>query len=531
MIDGNDTLTFAAGAGITVLVGGTDTVTYSAVLGSTIDSSEIENGTITADDTGTASVDSDEIAANAVTTAEIDDATITFGDIAQNACSTGQFMGWDGSAWVCSNPIGPTAQVYSGQTTDINTVGYTAVPFDNETIKESGITHSNVTNNTRVTIDTAGTYFVSYSISWVNGDTNRKNIECGIRVNGSTMITPSLAYGYSRTNTEQNGTVSSSAVVTTASDNDYYEIVCQSVGGAGIANLVANQAWTIVSSTTTGVGNGGGGGSSAFDITDSSNTETVNGGETLTFASGAGLSVLVSGPDTVTFSSDLGADIASAEIVNATILFEDIAANGCSSGEVMEYSGAAWICGTDDGLTSEVDGIVGNEVLDVTVNGGLTRAGLGTGASPYTLGLRTDCSANEFLSWNGSAWGCNVPVYEKIVLWAEDNGTASAADTGGDEYSFGNGSVGSIGITLAEDWELYAVSFDAETFGTSVDVDVVNRNGGAVLHSFTANADDYSETIGSPVSVSAGDVIGFTTTNTVGATTDIRAAVYLRRLP
>ena len=197
----------------------------------------------------------------------------------------------------------------------------------------------------------------------------------------------------------------------------------------------------------------------------------------------------------------------------------------------MEYSGASWICGTDDGLTSEVDGIVGNEVLDVTVNGGLTRAGLGTGASPYTLGLRTDCSANEFLSWNGSAWGCNVPVYEKIVLWAEDNGTASAADTGGDEYSFGNGSVGSIGITLAEDWELYAVSFDAETFGTSVDVDVVNRNGGAVLHSFTANADDYSETIGSPVSVSAGDVIGFTTTNTVGATTDIRAAVYLRRLP
>ena len=39
------------------------------------------------------------------------------------------------------------------------------------------------------------------------------------------------------------------------------------------------------------------------------------------------------------------------EILDGTILFADIGANGCSSGEIFEYNGSAWICGTDDDTT------------------------------------------------------------------------------------------------------------------------------------------------------------------------------------
>ncbi len=62
----------AAGTGIT-LTGDT----LSVDLGTTIESAEITDGTITAADLGTNSVDSDEIAANAVNTAELNDGAVT----------------------------------------------------------------------------------------------------------------------------------------------------------------------------------------------------------------------------------------------------------------------------------------------------------------------------------------------------------------------------------------------------------------------------------------------------------------------
>ncbi len=40
--------------------------------------------------------------------------------------------------------------------------------------------------------------------------------------------------------------------------------------------------------------------------------------------------------------------VSSASIQDATITFADIAPNGCTSGQIVEYNGSAWICGTDD---------------------------------------------------------------------------------------------------------------------------------------------------------------------------------------
>lgn len=37
----------------------------------------------------------------------------------------------------------------------------------------------------------------------------------------------------------------------------------------------------------------------------------------------------------------------STKILNGTLLFADFATNGCLTGEIFKYNGAAWACGTD----------------------------------------------------------------------------------------------------------------------------------------------------------------------------------------
>jgi hypothetical protein len=56
------------------------------------------------------------------------------------------------------------------------------------------------------------------------------------------------------------------------------------------------------------------------------------------------------------------------------------------------------------GVTTEVDGVIGNEITNVTTNGGLTRSGSGTSSSPYLVGMTSGTSAGQYLRWNGTTW-------------------------------------------------------------------------------------------------------------------------------
>ena len=64
--------------------GGTERMLWRVNAGD-IQSNDVEDGTLTADDLGTDSVDSDEIAASAVGTSEVDDNTLTANDLATNS--------------------------------------------------------------------------------------------------------------------------------------------------------------------------------------------------------------------------------------------------------------------------------------------------------------------------------------------------------------------------------------------------------------------------------------------------------------
>lgn len=69
--------------------------------------------------------------------------------------------------------------------------------------------------------------------------------------------------------------------------------------------------------------------------------------------------------------------------------------------------------GTAGAITTEVDGIIGNEVVNATTNGGLVRSGDGTDASPYTLGLPTTGAGLEVgstMTWDGTKWVAQKPA-------------------------------------------------------------------------------------------------------------------------
>jgi hypothetical protein len=130
----------------------------------------------------------------------------------------------------------------------------------------------------------------------------------------------------------------------------------------------------------------------------------------------------------------------------------------------------------------------------------------------------------DLFGFNGSNWG---PVsilngFTIFPIWAEENGGLTNGNT---QYSYGNGAVGVIGIVIPFDCEIFAVTFDAETFGTSVSVDT-RLNGSTVNTSNFTAAQQFQNITAVPVT--AGQRISFATNTVVGAANDVRVCAWLR---
>lgn len=127
---------------------------------------------------------------------------------------------------------------------------------------------------------------------------------------------------------------------------------------------------------------------------------------------------------------------------------------------------------------------------------------------------------------NGSTSGF---VESDLMIWAEENGPLGVAD----EWSFGNGSEGITALTLMEDYDVIAMSFHAETAGTTVsEVELVTHNPTTSLSlSVTKPANQNSAFVEFPApytTVNKGDRLGFRTLAGGGAV-DARVAVLLRK--
>jgi hypothetical protein len=141
------------------------------------------------------------------------------------------------------------ANVFQGRfttgTVNLNQATPTAIPITAEDVKDSNYTHSNVTNNSRVTFAVAGLYRVHYNIGSDNASNNRCTLRTFVRLNGTTEVIPSRAFSYSRNNVDDRAT-NTATFLMTASASDYIEMMSQQEGTSGTTNASPFSTWILI---------------------------------------------------------------------------------------------------------------------------------------------------------------------------------------------------------------------------------------------------------------------------------------------
>jgi hypothetical protein len=157
-------------------------------------------------------------------------------------------------------------------------------------------------------------------------------------------------------------------------------------------------------------------------------------------------------------------------------------------------------------LTSESDGVVGNEVSGVVPNGGLLLAGAGTAADPYRVGMITSCTDNQLLKYtSANGWACandndtvTTNTDNQTLTWNPTTNQLSIAggntvdlsslkdNTDAQTLTLTNPSAGSHQLTISGgntvSWtESQALSYDAATRTISL------TNGGSITLPADAN--------------------------------------------
>ncbi len=171
------------------------------------------------------------------------------------------FEGYNGIQWVSltsggggggSGPLSVSLiQAYDAAGgTDLNTGTPASIPWNTETKKDTGFTHSTTVNPSRIYLDDPGWYKVSYSVAGANQGATRNNVFCEVRFNGTTSVIPSGSYAYGRDATDRYTTNTASAFIETTGASEYYEVVCSQAGSTGSHLAVAGQSWTSAEKVT-----------------------------------------------------------------------------------------------------------------------------------------------------------------------------------------------------------------------------------------------------------------------------------------
>jgi hypothetical protein len=134
---------------------------------------------------------------------------------------------------------------FTSGTVNLNQASPTAIPINTENFKDSNYTHSNVTNNSRVTFAVAGVYKVHYNIGSDNANNNRTTLQTFVRLNGSTEVLPSRAFSYSRNNVDDRATNTATFLMTAAA-SDYIEMMSQQEGTGGTCNASPFSTWLLI---------------------------------------------------------------------------------------------------------------------------------------------------------------------------------------------------------------------------------------------------------------------------------------------
>lgn len=132
--------------------------------------------------------------------------------------------------------------------------------------------------------------------------------------------------------------------------------------------------------------------------------------------------------------------------------------------------------------------------------------------------------AGSQLTWDGSNW---VPQsidngFTIFPIWAEENGNLSNNNS---QWSFGNGATGFIGVPMGIACELFAISINADSPGTSVSINIQRDGSNVSTPNFTSNNQVIPITA---VPYTQGQLLSFETNTVVGTWNDVRVIAWMR---
>lgn len=165
-----------------------------------------------------------------------------------------------------------------------------------------------------------------------------------------------------------------------------------------------------------------------LDNTDSQALSWNGGTRTLSLANGG--SVVIPDADT-TYSAGTGLSLSGTTFA----LTNTGVAPGVYNLVTVDDQGRITTASNIAYLTNEQDGVIGNEITDVTSGSGLIRTGTGTNADPYQVSLITTCAINQILKWNGISWVCapdlDTDTDSQTISWNSSTNilTISAGNT------------------------------------------------------------------------------------------------------
>jgi hypothetical protein len=493
-----DTLSLA-GSGITITGNSTtDTITFALTndFGSSIDSSEITDGTIAA--------------------ADIADATITLAKLGQNSCNDGQVIKWStaSTAWICAADT-DTDTVLSEAQVDAyaNNNGYLTSEVDGSTTNE--IQDLSLSGNTLALSDDGTTVDLS---SYLDDTDTLAALSCSpgqvAQWNGTAWACTTPAVD---TDTQDLSLVGDTLSLVNGGSVDLSAYMDDTVLSEAQVDAYANNNGYLTSevdgSTTNELQN-------IFQTVatpDANNPSADGTADTLTLANGSGVTISSNGTtDTITIATTLGTDITSSEIVDGTVANADLANSSLtvSAGTGLTGGGAVSLGGTVTlSLTNDFGASIDSGEI---TNGTLAFADLG----------QNGCNDGDVIKWSSgsTAWTCGTDnlgsSVNSFATVTTPAGTSPVADSSTDTLTFsgtgititGNSATDTIALALTND---FGASIDSSeiTDGTIVGGDISD---GSVANADLANA-SLTISAGNGLTNGGSVSLGGTTTLNIGA--------------
>ncbi|MBP1676658.1 MAG: hypothetical protein H6Q20_1217 [Bacteroidetes bacterium] len=145
------------------------------------------------------------------------------------------------------------------------------------------------------------------------------------------------------------------------------------------------------------------------------------------------------------------------------------------------------------------DPLVGNEVVNATTDKGLSRAGSGTVADPYTLGLTNGTAINQTMVWDGTKWTPGAAGLTTIALTSST--TPAGVNVGDMKYNTSNTGGVAVGPVYWDGtkWIAVATNSDLNVVTKSTDYAATTTDDIIVFNSLASGVTLTFPTTGIPV--------------------------------